>query len=126
MPKYVVDLLEEKHGDLEGQIVVVLGASYRGGVKETAFSGVFSVVEELQRKGAVVKVHDPMFSDEELKENNFSPFSLGESADAVILQANHGEYLNISEKDFEGLQTMIDGRNFTSSTQFKNIYWYSI
>ena len=126
MPKFMVDLLEEKHGDLNGQIVVVLGATYRGGVKETAFSGIFSVVEQLQSKGAVVRVHDPMFSDEELRELNLSPFSLGESTDAVILQSNHSEYLNISEKDFKGLRTMIDGRNFTSSTQFKNVKWYSL
>lgn len=126
MPKFTVDWLEEKHGDLKGQIVVVLGATYRGGVKETAFSGIFSVVDQLQSKGAVVRVHDPMFSDAELKEFNLSPFSLGESADAVILQSNHSEYLNISEKDFKGLRTMIDGRNFTSSTQFKNVKWYSL
>ena len=126
MPKFTVDLLEEKHGDLKGQIVVVLGATYRGGVKETAFSGIFSVVEQLQSKGAVVRVHDPMFSDVELKDFNLSPFSLGESADAVILQSNHSEYLNVSEKDFKGIRTMIDGRNFTSSTQFKNVGWYSI
>jgi nucleotide sugar dehydrogenase len=126
MPIYAVDLLEEKHGALVGQIVVVLGASYRGGVKETAFSGVFSLVEELQRKGAVVKVHDPMFSDDELQEISLTPFTLGEPADAGILQANHIEYLKISEKDFEGIRTVIDGRNFSSSTQFKDVNWFSI
>jgi UDP-N-acetyl-D-glucosamine dehydrogenase len=54
------------------------------------------------------------------------PFTLGELADAGILQANHSEYLKISEKDFDGLRTMIDGRNFSSPTQFKNVNWFSI
>ena len=126
MPYYAVDTLEKKHGSLVGQRVVVLGASYRGGVKETAFSGTFSLVEELQRKGADVLVHDPMFTDNELKAHNFRPFALGEIADAVILQANHDEYLTVSEEDFRGMRTMIDGRNFTSSTQFKNVNWYAI
>lgn len=41
MPGYAVDLLAAAHGDLAGAPVLVLGATYRGGVKETAFSGVF-------------------------------------------------------------------------------------
>jgi perosamine synthetase len=45
---------------------------------------------------------------------------------AGILQANHIEYLKISEKDFEGIRTVIDGRNFSSSTQFKDVNWFSI
>lgn len=126
MPSYAVATLEKHHGSLRGQRVVVLGASYRGGVKETAFSGAFSVVKELQNRGANVKVHDPMFSNKELEENNFSPFTFGERADAVILQANHREYLSISEKDFDGLRTFLDGRNFTASSQFKSISWLSI
>ena len=39
MPEYTVGLLEGAYGDLKGARVVVLGAAYRGGVKETAFSG---------------------------------------------------------------------------------------
>ncbi|MFZ1382638.1 MAG: nucleotide sugar dehydrogenase, partial [Scrofimicrobium sp.] len=45
MPQYVVDQLVNTLGSLEGLRVAVLGASYRGGVKETAFSGVFPTVE---------------------------------------------------------------------------------
>ena len=37
------------YGDLTGARVVVLGAAYRGGVKETAFSGVFATVRVLLR-----------------------------------------------------------------------------
>ena len=48
MPAYTVDVLKAAHGDLKGQKVVVLGAAYRGGVKETAFSGVFATVDSLK------------------------------------------------------------------------------
>ena len=44
MPGHVVARLAEHLGDLTGLRVAVLGASYRGGVKETAFSGVFDTV----------------------------------------------------------------------------------
>mgnify|MGYP002716515439 CR=1 FL=1 len=53
--------------------VVVLGASYRGRVKETAFSGVFPTVEALRAKGAEVLVQDPMYTDEELAGFGWTP-----------------------------------------------------
>src|SRR6185295_15771309 len=62
MPEHAVDLLEAEYGDLAGARVVVLGAAYRGGVKETAFSGVFPAVAALQARGAEVSVHDPLYT----------------------------------------------------------------
>ena len=47
MPAYAVQRLADHVGSLAGRRVAVLGASYRGGVKETAFSGVFGVVDDL-------------------------------------------------------------------------------
>ena len=67
MPAYAVALLSRLYPDLDGATVAVLGASYRGGVKETAFSGVFPTVEALLAVGARPVVHDPMFSDEEIQ-----------------------------------------------------------
>ena len=71
MPQYCVDQAASVLGDLSGKKVVVLGASYRGKVKETAFSGVFPTVEILAKAGADVSVHDPMFTDEELGKFGF-------------------------------------------------------
>ncbi len=62
MPQYVVDRAKEILGDLTGLRVVVLGASYRGKVKETAFSGVFPTVDALRAAGAQVLVQDPMYT----------------------------------------------------------------
>ena len=59
-------LLAAAYGDLYGVGVLVLGAAYRGGVKETAFSGVFPTVEALKARGAVPFVSDPMYTSEEL------------------------------------------------------------
>src|ERR1035437_4161393 len=53
MPAYCVGLAKGAYGDLSRARAVVLGASYRGGVKETAFSGVFRSEEhtsELQSR----------------------------------------------------------------------------
>ena len=48
MPSYAAGLLDGALGGLAGARVVVLGAAYRGGVKETAFSGVFPLVAALR------------------------------------------------------------------------------
>jgi nucleotide sugar dehydrogenase len=110
MPSYAVKILRQKLGTLQGLKVAVLGAAYRGGVKETAFSGVFDVVNALEEEGAIPVVHDPMYTDAELENIGFQPFRLGEPCDAVIVQANHKEYENLSVEDLNGAQHIIDGR----------------
>lgn len=111
MPEHAVQLLEDAYGDLAGAKVAVLGAAYRGGVKETAFSGVFPLVEELTSRGATVTVHDPMYSDDELSALGFEPHTLGTSVDAAVVQADHAEYRGLAETDLPDARVVIDGRN---------------
>lgn len=117
MPLHTVSRLEEQFGPVRGKKIVVLGAAYRGGVKETAFSGVYPTVEELKKRGAIVTVHDPMYSDDELRHEGFEPHHFGESADAAILQADHEEYATLSSKDLPGVTMILDGRNMIRSAE---------
>ena len=110
MPSAVVDRIVRVFGSLAGKRVAVLGAAYRGAVKETAFSGVFPVIERLQILGAHVTVHDPLFSDDELANMGFTPFHRGESADVVVVQADHAEYTQWSPQDVPGATLLVDGR----------------
>jgi nucleotide sugar dehydrogenase len=126
MPGYAVGLVEGVVGDLSGRRVVVLGASYRGRVKETAFSGVFPTVEILKSKGVEVLVHDPMYSDEELEGFGFTPYRLGESVDAAILQADHPEYLDLTAADLPGVSVIIDGRGVLKRENFAGIAFFRI
>ena len=83
-------------------------------MKETAFSGVFEVVEKLTSCGAMVFVDDPLYTDEELTDMGFSTTSTWETIDALILQANHTGYLELSSSDFPQLQLVLDGRKWLS------------
>ncbi|GAA2824072.1 nucleotide sugar dehydrogenase [Leucobacter komagatae] len=121
MPEYVVTRVEQTIGDLAGQRVVVLGAAYRGGVKETAVSGVFPTVEALIARGAVVTVHDPVFSDEELAGYGFTVHKLGDAVDVAILQADHAEYRELGPADFPEIKLFADGRNFTDPAAWKGV-----
>lgn len=111
MPAHAVTRLAEEYGDLAGARVVVLGAAYRGGVKETAFSGVFDTVRHLIQAGAVVSVHDPMYTDDELVALGLRPHTLGSEVDAVILHTDHPEYQALSEDDLPGVRSIVDGRD---------------
>lgn len=110
MPAYAVGVLEGAHGTLEGQRVVVLGASYRGGVKETAFSGVFPLVDVLRERGAVVTVDDPLYADDELEKLGFTPHAAGSPVDAAVLHTDHAAYRTLTPADLPGVRTVVDGR----------------
>jgi UDP-N-acetyl-D-mannosaminuronate dehydrogenase len=116
MPNYAVSLLQMKIGSLKGKRVAVLGATYRGGVKETAFSGVFDVVESLNKAGALPLVHDPMYSDDELSKLGLEIFHLGDMCDAVILQNYHSEYKKLTKQDVPGAEHIIDGRRVLTTS----------
>jgi nucleotide sugar dehydrogenase len=123
MPDYAVALLDGAFGDLSDARVVVLGAAYRGGVKETAFSGVFCVVDALRERGAVPLVHDPLYSDEEIERLGFAPYHLGEPVDAAVVQADHAEYRALGPADLPGVRVVIDGRRVSTPEAWPGIVY---
>ena len=110
MPEYAVALLEDEIGPLAALRIAVLGAAYRGGVKETAFSGVFATVAALVARGAQPVVHDPLYTDEELRGLGFHPYHFGEPCSAAIVQAEHVEYDNLDAQLLGGATVVLDGR----------------
>jgi UDP-N-acetyl-D-mannosaminuronate dehydrogenase len=113
MPEHVVARAAEVLGDLTGLHAAVLGASYRGGVKETAFSGVFAAVDALRARGAQVSVHDPLYSDDELGRHGWTAYRLGEAVDLAVVQADHDRYRTLQPSDLPGVRLLVDGRNVT-------------
>lgn len=115
MPERLVAQAADVLGDLTGMRAVVLGAAYRGGVKETAFSGVFATAEALASRGATVLVHDPLYSEEELSKLGFASYHLGEPADLAVVQADHKVYSEVRAADIPGIRLLVDGRNVTTA-----------
>lgn len=122
MPEYGCELLSAAFGgSLAGRTVVVLGVSYRGGVKETAVSGAFPVVAGLERRGADVLVHDPLFSDDELRGLGLRPYEPGSPVDAAVLQADHAEYRGWTSADLPAITVLLDGRNVTRAAAWPGV-----
>lgn len=119
VPERLVARAEELLGSLEGLRAVVLGAAYRAGVKETAFSGVFPTVEALRRRGVQVMVHDPLYTDDELAAFDFAAWHEGEAADLVIVQTDHPQYRDLGPADVPGVRLVVDGRNITAADTWR-------
>jgi nucleotide sugar dehydrogenase len=120
MPEYAVGLLAGAYGDLTGAEVLVLGAAYRGGVKETAFSGVFPTVEALRARGAVPYVSDPLYSADELVALGLPPYR-GEPVTAAIVQADHAAYRELGAADLPGVKALVDGRRITDPARWPGV-----
>ena len=112
MPEYAIGLLAAAYGDLAEASVLVLGAAYRGGVKETAFSGVFPTVTALTSRGATAYVSDPMYTASELTALGLTPH-VGQPVTAAVVQADHAEYRTLGMADLPTVRVLVDGRRIT-------------
>ena len=63
-------------------------------------------------------MHDPMFSDTELRGLGWEPYHFGEEVDAVVVQADHIEYRELRPDDVPGVQALIDGRRVATKTDW--------
>jgi UDP-N-acetyl-D-mannosaminuronic acid dehydrogenase len=117
MPAYAVELLEAELGTLAGARVVILGVTYRGNVKETAFSGAFPLRDALAARGAEPLAVDPLYDDAELRALGFEAWD-GREAAGAILQADHAGYTALGPDDLPGVRAIIDGRGLLDGARF--------
>lgn len=120
-PRRLVQRAADVLGDLAGLRVLVLGAAYRGGVKETAFSGVFPTVAELTARGAQVTVHDPLYSDDELAALGLTAHADGAPCDLAIIQTDHAAYRDLGPADLPGIRLLLDGRRVSDPDRWRGV-----
>jgi nucleotide sugar dehydrogenase len=112
MARYGVERLERATGPLDGKTGLILGLAYRANVKEASHSSAFLIVEALANRGARAIVHDPLYSDDEIRELGLEPSGpLPRAADAIIVQAWHDAYRELDLAAFTGCRALLDGRN---------------
>lgn len=112
MPAHAADLLERALGGFGGRTVLILGLAYRAGVKEAMLSPTLALAAILQERGARCLVHDPLFSDAEMRAYGLTPAALGDdNADAIVLQAHHAEYQALDLSRYQRCRVILDGRN---------------
>ncbi|MFB4160344.1 nucleotide sugar dehydrogenase [Geomicrobium sp. JSM 1781026] len=125
MANYALERIESQSGKLQGKNVLILGLSYRENVKETEKSSAWKLLEGLKERGAASFVHDPHFSEEEMRTFNVEPLELTneemKKVDIIILQAYHDEYRSLDFSQFVKKPFVFDGRNVLDPTQFAEL-----
>jgi nucleotide sugar dehydrogenase len=113
MPGWFAEMLRSgMGGSLDGTRVLVLGLAYRGGVKEPAFSGTYPLVAHLESLGASVGVNDPLFTDDEIAAEGFTPAAPGPGWDAIVLHTDHSQYRALRPEQVPDVRVFVDGRAF--------------
>lgn len=111
---HVLDQVEGLTGPLEGRAALILGLAFRPQVKEHAYSTAFALRDELGRRGAEVSLHDPLYTDDEIRAHGFHPGRLaGDLPPVLVLNTAHPQYrdLPFDELVSRGVRVVVDGRN---------------
>ncbi len=99
---------------LGGADVLVLGLTYRHGVKELAYSRGVALVGALAAAGARVLAYDPLLTEEEVRGVGAEPWTWGSSAPgvrAIVAQTGDAAFLGLDAGWFPDLAILVDGRN---------------
>jgi nucleotide sugar dehydrogenase len=123
-PKYHLELLASRIGNFSNKRVLILGISYRSGVKEDAFSGAHQLKFLLKEYGAIVLAQDILYSFEEISNLNYVPFDGNlANVDAIVVQSFDKSYLSLLKEFSDQDKLILDGRNSLAKTDInkKNI-----
>lgn len=103
--------------------ILILGLSYRAGVKEIYNSGCIAVANELRKKGAVIEVHDRLFTQSEIESLGFNYFSGNSDAlDCIVIQNEDPTHLTFLKDWSLSNIPIFDGRNTLASAEFNIAY----
>ena len=128
MPYHVVDsvvaALNRSKKALNGSKVLVLGVAYKRDIDDLRESPALTIIEELQRRGAVVSYNDPYFPKvgRGRKYNlqmTCTPLENLAQYDCVLIVTDHSDY------DYQRIvkesQLIVDSRNATKGIQSEKI-----
>ncbi|WP_240452080.1 nucleotide sugar dehydrogenase [Halostella salina] len=109
----LVEGLQRVGTHVEDAAVLVLGVTYRPGVKETRKTPARPIAEKLNQFGATVVAADPMIEDfSEFDAYGASVDSLTElDLDAAVLVTDHEEFEGIDWTAFDDDLVVVDGRD---------------
>jgi nucleotide sugar dehydrogenase len=109
-----LDAMTETLGTLAGQAVLVLGLTYRHGVKELAYSRALPLVSGLLERGARPLAYDPLMTADEIARTGAEPWTWGHREPeirAIVTQTADPGWGALDPAWFPGLRLFLDGRN---------------
>ena len=111
--RIAIDAIAAALDGLDGRPVLVLGLTYREGVKELAYSRAIPLIGELRAAGARVLANDPLLRDDEIRALGAEPYAWGSTSDvrAVVTQTADPRWATLDPAWFPDLAILVDGRN---------------
>jgi nucleotide sugar dehydrogenase len=105
--------LADALGGLAGVPVLVLGLTYREGVKELAYSRAVPLIERLRDAGADVSAYDPLLDEAETEALGARPWRWAEPGPfrAIVTQTGDPRFRELDAAWFADLRILYDGRN---------------
>jgi len=113
---YVEVLLRKRPGDCRSP-VLILGASYRGNLRDVTNSPVFGLHAKLARAGLRPQVDDVYYTSDELEALGLTSRVPSDEPWAIVLQAPHVAYASLNFEDFPGLAVIVDPHQSLLSRQ---------
>jgi len=128
MPHHVVELtvrgLNEVGKSLKSSNVLVLGLTFRGGVREFTKSPAVPIIKELKEWGAKVYAYDPLCSEEDAKRFEAEWKEDFKDIDAIIIVTDHKEFKNLDlhkiAKQVRN-KVIVDGRNVLNAKKVNDL-----
>jgi UDP-N-acetyl-D-mannosaminuronic acid dehydrogenase len=110
---YAIKAIQKRLGSLEAAPILILGLTYRNGVKELAYSRALPLIDRLTFHGAVVSAWDPLLSDDEIARASAAPWRWGEPGPfrAIVTQTADPVFRDLDLGWFPELELVFDGRN---------------
>lgn len=107
-------------GPLGGAGILVLGLTYRAGVKELAYSRALPLITRLKEADAWTLAWDPLLTEEEIERTGATAWTWGTRARvrAIVVQTADATFRNLDLAWFPDLQVVLDGRNSLRDVAF--------
>jgi nucleotide sugar dehydrogenase len=105
--------IQKALGSLDGVPVLVLGLTYRHGVRELAYSRALPLIDRLRFHGAEVSAYDPLLPDDEVERCGATPYQWGDRSPvrAIVTQTADPAWEALDADWFPDLEVLFDGRN---------------
>ena len=118
MPHHIVELtikgLNQVGQPVKGSNILILGLTFRGGVREFMKSAAIPVIKELKEWGANIYAYDPLCTPEDAERFGAEWKEDFKDIDALVITADHKEFKSLNLKEIAEQvrnKIIIDGRN---------------
>lgn len=131
--KIVIEKLNKHLGSLNSRKIAIFGLSFKGNTDDLRNSVSLKIISELQKEGAVLKLHD--YKSFEKAKKIFrnllisnDPYTVSKGTEAIIITTDWKDYQTLDWTRIKQLMSgnlVVDGRNILDKNILRSLgFWY--